>query len=148
MTIKHAVQVKAEIDRCSITFSISRVLLEQPWFGETLVQLLDLLLLDDNWNGYGESAIEISSIKRAVNVLDVVGKQGRQPGVVPTMNGGVQLEWIGNGFEIEIEVPPTGPAEVQIVDPANNEEEYSIGSRSSRWGQLRETISNMAANQE
>lgn len=129
----------------TLTVRVSGQLLERPWFPETLNRLLELLSLGDNWNGYGESAVHTSSVKRAVNVLDAVGSEGPRPGVVPTSAGGIQLEWVGNGFEIEVEIPPNGAASVFVVDPLGNETERLVGTRSTVWQELREHISGMGA---
>ena len=129
----------------TLTVRVSSQFCKSPWFLETIAQLLELLSLGDNWNGYGESAIHTSSVKRAVNVLDIIGREGPRPGVVPTSDGGIQLEWVGNGFEIEVEIPPSGGASVFVVDPQGNETEHLVAARSKVWQELREHISGMGA---
>lgn len=127
----------------TLTVRVSSQFCKTPWFLETIAQILELLSLGDNWNGYGESAIHTSSVKRAVNVLDVIGSEGPSPEVVPTSAGGIQLEWVGNGFEIEVEIPPSGAASVFVVDPQGNETEHLVAARSKVWLELREHISGM-----
>ena len=132
-------------ERREVTLEVSRGLLERPWFRETLKRLLRLMALRDNWNGYGERAVHEGAVKRAMNVLKEVGVEGPPPDVVPTADGGVQLEWAGAGWEIEVEVPPVGLAAVFIVDPSGDELELVAGARNQIWEQLRMRIAAMGA---
>jgi hypothetical protein len=124
---------------------VVEVALAIPWFREVLSRFHRLLALGDNWNGYGEQAIHEDAVKRAVNVLDIVGVDGPRPDVVPTAAGGVQLEWEGAGFEIEVEIPPFGPASVFVLDSSGEEWEVRAGSRNRIWEELRERITAMGA---
>lgn len=132
-------------ERREVTLRVSRRLSERPWFHEVLARFRRLLVLGDNWNGYGERPVHESAVKRAVNVLDAVGAAGPRPDVVPTADGGIQIEWSGAGFEVEVEVPPVGPASVLVVDASGKETEMIAGARSSAWRQLRAQVSAMAA---
>ena len=104
-----------------------------------------MLALGDNWNGYGERAVHKGALKRAVNVLDVIGVDGPCPDIVPTSDGGVQLEWASTDGEIEVEIPPVGLASVFIVDAAGEESEFLAGARNEIWQQLRTHIAAMGA---
>ena len=123
---------------------VSPGLASQPWFNPMLIQLAGFLALGENWNGYGEHPIHESAVKRAVDVLDTICSDGPAPQVVPMSDGGVQIEWAAGGFEIEVEVPPFGPAQILIVEPSGNEVEMAASSsRSPAWGQLRDQIAQM-----
>lgn len=126
-----------------ITLEVSRNLRERPWFHPTLTRMLMLLALDHNWNGYGERAVHEAAVKRAIDVLDVVGVDGPRPDVVPTSGGGVQLEWAGGGCEIEVEIPPVGLAAVFIVEASGEESEVLAGARNAVWEKLRARIAAM-----
>jgi len=126
-----------------VSLTVSRELRGRPWFRETLIRFLELLSLGENWNGYGERAIRDTAVKRALNVLEVIGTDGPTPSVVPMSDGGLQLEWMGNEFEIEVEIPPEGLASVLIIGPNNEESECSVGPRSEVWASLRELITQM-----
>ena len=56
-----------------------------------------LLDLPENWNSYGALPISGAAIKAAESMS-----------IVPTCNGGVQLEWHINGHDIEIEFAQDG----------------------------------------
>lgn len=132
-------------DRREITLRVSRELSERPWFNDVFSRLCRLLALGDNWNGYGERAVHEGAVKRAMEVLDVVGVDGPCPDVVPTSEGGVQLEWTSSASEIEVEIPPVGPALVFVVDDSGPEFEILAGARSSVWAELQDRIARMGA---
>lgn len=130
-------------ERREVTLEVSRGLYYRPWFHELLSRIRRLLALRDNWNGYGERAIHEGALKRAVNVLNVIGTDGPCPDIVPTSEGGVQLEWAGADYEIEVEIPPVGLASVLVVDASGEESEYLAGARNEVWEQLRTRIAAM-----
>ena len=131
-------------DRREITLTVSATLHNQPWFHPTLSQLAKFLSLGDDWDGYGAKATHEGAVKRAVAVLNTVCPAGPEPWVVPTSDGGVQIEWASNGLEIEIEVSPTGPAQILIVEPSGEESEMPAFSNSTEiWEQLHDRIAAM-----
>lgn len=132
-------------ERREVTLEVSRELLERPWFSEALKRFLGLIALRDNWNGYGERVVHEGAVKRAMNVLKEVGVDGPPPDVVPTAEGGVQLEWTGAGWEIEVEVPPVGLAAVFIVYPSGEQLELVAGARNPVWEQLRTHLAAIGA---
>ena len=66
-------------ERREVTLKVCRRLSERPWFHEVVSRFRSLLALGDNWNGYGERAVHEGAVKRAVNVLNVVGAEGPRP---------------------------------------------------------------------
>lgn len=127
-----------------ITIAVSKTLQSQPWFRPTLGQLAEYLRLGDNWDGYGARPIHDSAVKRAVAVLDAVCPAGPEPWIVPTPEGGLQIEWASDGLEIEIEILASGPAQVLIVEPSGEESEFPVFSDSTdTWDLLRDRIAEM-----
>lgn len=62
---------------------------------------LDILAaLKPGWDSYGACAIAPDAIRAARVMLSA-------PSVVPCSDGGVQLEWHRDGFDIEIRIPPS-----------------------------------------
>ena len=109
-------------------------------------QLEGFLSLGEDWDGYGAQPIHESAVKRAVAVLDALRPAGPEPWTVPTSEGGVQIEWAHEGFEVEIEIRPTGPAQILIVEPSGEESEMSAFSDSIEiWEMLRDRIAEMWA---
>lgn len=131
-------------ERREITLTVSGTLYGQPWFHQTLNQLVGFFSLEEDWDGYGAQRIHESAVKRAVAVLDAVCPAGPEPWAVPTSDGGVQLEWAYNGVEIEIEILPAGPAQILIVEPSGEESEMAASSDSiETWGLLRKWMAEM-----
>lgn len=133
------------LERREIELNVSVLLKNQPWFRTIRDRLQEYLSFKENWNGYGESPIQEGAVKRAVAVLDaIIFKETPRPDVVPTSEGGIQIEWTYNGFEIEIEVLPTGPAQIFIVEPSGQEYEWSASPTSQAWGKLQDCIAKMS----
>lgn len=65
-----------------------------------------LLDLPENWNSYGALRVRKESVTGAGNLLLYanLGDIGIEPQVVPTNNGGVQLEWVGARGSVEVTI--------------------------------------------
>ena len=58
----------------------------------------------------------------------------------------MQIEWAHEGLEAEIEILPTGSAQILIVEPSGEEFEMSAFSDSIEiWEMLRDRIAEMGA---
>lgn len=96
---------------------------------------------DTNWNGYGEEAISDRAVGRALVALYQVALGGPAPVVVPMSHGGIQVEWYYSGTEIEIDVPPSGPMSVLIVQPDGKMREDRVEDLDAPiWPMLRSVI--------
>lgn len=72
-------------------------------------KLMELSLLKDNWDSYGGKPITELALAEAQLLLKaLVAIQAVEPSVVPCSNGGIQLEWHRNGYDLEIEISPLG----------------------------------------
>ncbi len=90
-----------------------------PWVEPTLRTLGSLLVLPAGWDSYGARAPDPSCVLTAWRLLDAVMRDDvPAPAVVPTVRGGVQLEWHCNGADLEIEV--VGPRECFVSFEAGN----------------------------
>ena len=66
--------------------------------------------LSANWDSYGSEPIAESAIRRTISHLHFfLRDETPEPSVVPTNDGGVQLEWHGAGVDIEAKFPPSAP---------------------------------------
>src|SRR4051812_32442305 len=75
------------------------------WLSETAAALQQLLCLPQNWNSYGAQPIRPEIVHAAVELLrETVTPNVPPPVVVPTIQGGVQLEWHLRGIDLEIEL--------------------------------------------
>ena len=88
-----------------------------------LEQVIELLQLPRGWNSHGAEPVSEAAFKQTVEFLttylveDVAG-----PVLVPTVRGGVQLEWHRQGVDIEVEVSPGGSVSWCADDRRTGEE--------------------------
>ncbi len=67
--------------------------------------LEDLAALEPNWDREGAAAIDPVCIARAREVkLQLRGFIMGPPSIVPTVTGGVQLEWHKHGLDLEVSI--------------------------------------------
>jgi hypothetical protein len=88
------------------------------WLDPTIRTMQQLAALPANWSSYGSRPIEFVAMIRAANVLaEVLEPDGLAPTMVPTLQGGVQLEWHRNGDDVEVEFSPDGAvSDVYVYD--------------------------------
>jgi len=84
--------------------------IEEPrWLRPTVQRMEQLLALPRNWDSYGALPVTVVSVQMALNALMMVMEsRSPAPTVVPTVEGGVQLEWHQNDIDLEVEVKPEG----------------------------------------
>ena len=88
-----------------------------------LERVIELLQLPRGWNSHGAEPVSEAAFKQTVEFLttylieDVAG-----PVLVPTVRGGVQLEWHRQGVDIEVEVSPDGSVSWCADDRRTGEE--------------------------
>ncbi len=91
-------------------FSRGEFVVESPgelpaWVAPTVDALGSLLELDAEWDSYGGHAVDPNCVRAALKLaFDVLQDDSPSPSVVPTSQGGVQLEWHTSGVDLEIEV--------------------------------------------
>ena len=72
-------------------------------------RVAQLMALPRGWNSYDASPVSDSALRRTVEFLvEYVAVGFDLPVVVPTVHGGLQLEWHCNGVDIEVEVASDG----------------------------------------
>ena len=75
-------------------------------------KLTGLGKLEDGWDGYGSKCPQQTAFTVATMFLYDLEKNGvSRPEIVPTSQGGIQLELHKGGFDLEIEIGPTGHTE-------------------------------------
>ena len=117
--------------RCSIR---GQELHAMEWLYPTLRAMAALPWWTDNWSS-GATRTQVRAVAGMLEILvAVLDSQTPPPAVVPTWNGGVQVEWDRNGIDLEIEVDPAGDIEYFFKSPA----EECEGLISDDLGQLSE----------
>lgn len=109
------------------------------WFYPTLQAIAALPWWTDNWSS-GATRTQVAAIAYMLEILiEVLDSRTPPPSVVPTWNGGVQVEWHRNGIDLEIEVAPEGDIEYFFKSPAE-ECEGLISDDLSRLSEYARTV--------
>ncbi len=96
---------------------------EPAWVEPSLNALAESLALPTNWDSYGACRVDPGSVKSAGQALcSLMSSDTIPPTVVPTVRGGIQLEWHARGIDLEIEFSPVGRAHVYCQDHRDNME--------------------------
>ncbi len=106
------------------------------WLGPLHGELFGLRELPTNWDGHGGVPLVDAAYERAAAFVSTVSDpETLRPSVVPTAEGGVQIEWHAGRFDIEV-----------FFDPQNREDDAFFvkdwDAQKSSQGQL--TGKNMA----
>jgi len=98
--------------------------------------VVDLLRLSGGWNSYSAKPVATQNAVRAIRLLaEFVAPDTPPPVVVPTVRGGIQLEWHTKGFNVEIYVE--SPVEVSFFAEKPGSVESSEESLSGHEHELR-----------
>ena len=95
-----------------------------PWLQPTVDALKRLLELHEGWDSYGGRPVASAAATDAlILLLETMEPETPAPVVVPTVRGGVQLEWHLAGLDLEIEVLGGGRYSLLLADRGEEREE-------------------------
>jgi hypothetical protein len=125
-----------ELSRTGITTVYSRPELVEAdaaitcsaWFLPTATAMLQMTRLPLGWDARNGCQIDRNTIQKALRWLaTLLDSDTEKPSIVPTVTGGVQVEWHMGGVDIEIYFEPGEEPTVSVED---------IGSRNEWDGDL------------
>lgn len=68
-------------------------------------RVIELAELPGGWNSYDANPVSATALRRTLEfLLEHVTPGVDHPSVVPTVRGGLQLEWHNNGLDVEVEI--------------------------------------------
>lgn len=104
------------------------------WFPAAVDDFRRLLQLPENWDTYGAAPIAAEAVAAAAALLlRTASGDTPKPSVVPTVDGGVQLEWHRHGIDLEVEIRPTGEYSAFYEDRVRGTEwETTVGAGEPR----------------
>ncbi|MGH9892180.1 MAG: hypothetical protein ACREA0_09410 [bacterium] len=109
----------------------------------------ELIGLQSGWDSYGAQRVRREAALHALKVYSFFAREGLPaPALVPTVSGGVQLEWHVGAVDVEVEVRGQGDLHVFYEDESNGEaaEELILGARDyGRLASLAERLINRSA---
>ena len=88
------------------------------WQIEAVKKILSFqpLTLTSNWDSYGSEPMDQRAIDAALNLVNYVGfRNVPAPRVIPVSGGGIQLEWVKENRELEVEIHPDGSIAYLVV---------------------------------
>lgn len=86
-----------------------------PWLDQLLLRVQQLAVLGPGWDGYRAAVIDRRSLIKAWEFAKSLAPHVRvAPSMVPTVSGGVALEWHRGGSDIEVEFSPKGETTVAL----------------------------------
>jgi hypothetical protein len=85
--------------------AMSTVAAPEPWMQPVLDAFNVLLGLKPGWDSYGAPRVKPEAGQAAFDLLrDIMRARTPVPSIVPTADGGVQIEWHIKGVDLQIEV--------------------------------------------
>jgi hypothetical protein len=117
---------------------------EEPgWLVPAIGLLSRLGSLPENWDSYGARSISLHSVAGVLTLLGrLMTDTTPRPALVPTRNGGIQIEWHTKGIDLEIQVSPTGLYRASFEDSRLGTE--WAGDITSNLSPLREVLTRLA----
>jgi hypothetical protein len=103
----------------------SATLAGQPaeWVSEVLSRLRALAVLDDGWDGNNAPRISPTNVEIAMQLLaHVMLSDTPAPEIVPTVRGGLQLEWHVRNVDVELEILSPGRYLLSFEDRSSERE--------------------------
>lgn len=96
---------------------------DEPAWLPSVLRTVDVLLdLPAGWNSYGAPRIDPHAVEAALRLLLATMQPNTlAPSVVPTVRGGVQLEWHASGVDLEVELTPSGYVSAAYEDDEGQE---------------------------
>ena len=93
------------------------------WVRPVAEQFESLLRLPFNWDGYGAESPKLPIVGKVILLLgDLLQDSSPPPSVIPTLEGGIQVEWHRRGIDLEIEIQPNGQNVAFYQDRRNGDE--------------------------
>ena len=101
--------------------------LSAKWQVELLTKICSLLQLRDNWDGYRTLSPRRDAGMFALEVLhQAMRPRTPLPQVVPSSDGGIQLEWHERGIDLELHVTTPYHCELWFEDHRSGQEPLSL----------------------
>ena len=87
------------------------------WLLPTIESIIRLFGLRENWDSSGARRVDTNILPTVINSLATfLPERAVAPSVVPTVNGGVQVEWHVSDMDLEVEFMPHGAAHALFED--------------------------------
>lgn len=96
---------------------------QAPWIYKATERLAHLVRLGTKWDGHGSVAVDPDFARVVLKFLArPMWRRLPSPHIVPTVNGGLAIEWTKGALRLELEIDPTGTFEAYGGDADTTEE--------------------------
>ena len=117
------VSVSVRGDTASVSLKSESDVGSAKWLNQTIVALVRLIWLPRDWNSDNPKRIKPKTVERIIALLlSILDPDSTSPMVVPTTQGGIQVEWHQNEIDLEIEAESSGKLEFFFSGPKGDKE--------------------------
>lgn len=96
------------------------------WVPPVIERINEFGALAPNWDTYGGVPVSEANARHAVDFLTrVMGPNTPLPWIAPLGSGGLQLDWAGEGVDVEVVIDGSDSSALITVD--DDEQELSLG---------------------
>ena len=111
------------------------------WVVEFTKKIDQILRLGDGWDGEGSKSPSLNSVMEALEFLfSSLSHDTLAPQVIPTSEGGLQLEWHTKGIDLEITFSPDRRASFLYSRPLSPDLEGSVNENSGFIASILRTL--------
>jgi hypothetical protein len=90
---------------------------DATWKRDLAKRLAEFMTLPEDWDSHGAPQLSFEIFFAALkNLESMMTPETLLPDVVPTVRGGIQIEWHDRGIDVEVEVEPDKPVGVYIAE--------------------------------
>jgi len=87
------------------------------WAQPAFLKMQELVNLDPGWDSHDAVPVRSDAILAAVAILsETMASNTKTPWIVPTVHGGIQMEWHKSQVDLEIEIKPNRTVSVFYVN--------------------------------
>jgi hypothetical protein len=105
-----------------IAISTEKPITALPWLATVVERLNDVVRLEPGWDGETASSPTREAALASLRALfEVMWQDSPAPAIIPMYDGGLQLEWHGQGLDVELSVAPAGDRHVWIAEASGRE---------------------------
>ena len=122
-TLRTAAAQLMAASRLRVTIEAQHFVPSEP-IQEAIRQASALARLPDGWNAYNAKPVSLAAVRNAISFLLQSASANPNlaaPTAVPTVRGGLQLEWHQNGIDFEAEFSPNNAASWYAEDRESGE---------------------------
>lgn len=111
------------------------------WFDDAVRRLTSFLTIHRDADLHRTRRVTDRAVTRAYRILQALSSDTLpRPALIPTLRGGVQIEWHTRGVDVEIEIAPSGHTIVDVEDLRDNAGSWSGDSSSDALRRVRSRL--------